>query len=559
MRHTLIFCTLAAAFGAFVPAPRSADFVTVRDGFSAYEEGRDGAPRWFPAAGVWRVRQGTYAQEEHRFTEALSFLNEPVFSDLDFTVRFMTRKTGHGVKAAGMVFRAESTRDFYYVHFDSKNSQVVLVRCSRTNAWDPIKRASRIPIATEQRHIGRVKCAGSKIEVFLDDKKVIEAQDETYPAGKIGLRAGQGVVQFDDLEVVGTPASLRRKWEILPLKTPEIDDMARKAEGIERVVATAGQGYFPVLIRMKNGELAAVVRGGAPHVGVGGRLDFIKSSDGGRTWTKPKTVADVPPDSRNPAFGQAPDGRLVLGFSVTGPYDNGRFVGRTGDYTVWLATSDDNGATWTKPAKLEVGPLKFGSPYGKIVVVPDGTLLMPVYEWSHPDDKRSASCLWRSRDNGRTWGDPSLIAENHNETTLLPMPDGRLLAFLRDGGGTHQAESRDGGRTWTEPKRVLASGRHPSDVIRLANGHLLMVTGHRVIPMGVLAVRSTDAGASWDVERRTLLEWQSGSGDCGYPSSAQLDDGTIVTLYYGVTHEAHPDLRVYCMGVRYREETLWPK
>jgi hypothetical protein len=543
----------------FVPALQSAETTTVRDDFSAFSEASTATRRWLPVAGVWRVQQGVYAQEEHRFSETLSFMNEPVFSNLDFTVRFMGKDVGRGVKAAGMVFRAESTQDFYYVHFDSKNSQVVLVRCSRTNPWDPIKRASRVVIATGQWHTGRVKCEGTKIEVFLNDKKVIEAQDAAHPVGKIGLRVGQGVVQFDDVEVTGTTAALRRKWEKLPVRTPEIDDQARKAEGIKRVIATAGQGYFPVLIRMQNGELAAVVRGGAPHVGVGGRLAFIKSSDGGKTWSKPKTVADIPPDSRNPAFGQAPDGRLVIGFSVTGPYENGKFVGKSGDYTVWLTTSADNGTTWTEPRKLDCAPLKFGSPYGKIVVMPDGTMLMPVYEWPHPDGRRDASYLWRSRDNGKTWGDPSLIAKKHNETSLLPMPNQRLLAFLRNGGGTHQAESRDGGRTWTEPKRVLASGRHPSDVIRLANGHLLMVTGHRVIPYGVLAVRSTDAGESWDVAHRVLLDWQSGNTDCGYPSSAQLPDGTIVTLYYGVTHEAHPDLRAYCMGVRFREDALWPK
>ena len=184
---------------------------------------------------------------------------------------------------------------------------------------------------------------------------------------------------------------------------------------------------------------------------------------------------------------------------------------------------------------------------------------MPVYEWPLPEGGSYASYLWRSRDNGRTWGDPSLIANRYNETTLLPLPDGRLLAFLRNGGGTHQAESRDGGRTWSEPKRVLASGRHPADVIRLANGHLLMVTGHRVIPYGVLAVRSRDEGATWDVDDRVLLEWQSGSTDCGYPSSAQLADGTVVTMYYGVTHERLTDLRQYALCVRFREEALWPK
>jgi len=77
----------------------------------------------------------------------------------------------------------------------------------------------------------------------------------------------------------------------------------RKLERPERIVAVGGEGYFPVLIRLQNGELAAIVRGGARHVGIGGCLDIIKSNDGAITWSEPKTVVDIPPDSRNPAFG----------------------------------------------------------------------------------------------------------------------------------------------------------------------------------------------------------------------------------------------------------------
>ncbi len=31
---------------------------------------------------------------------------------------------------------------------------------------------------------------------------------------------------------------------------------------------TQGLGYFPVAIRTKNGDILAVIRGGAPHIGV---------------------------------------------------------------------------------------------------------------------------------------------------------------------------------------------------------------------------------------------------------------------------------------------------
>ena len=338
---------------------------------------------------------------------------------------------------------------------------------------------------------------------------------------------------------------------ILCLGTVRGVNIMRKAKGVERIVAAKGEGYFPVMIELESGELLAVIRGGAPHVGVGGRLDLIRSSDGGRSWSEPKVIVDLPPDSRNPAFGRAPNGRLILAFAVTGPYENGRFTDKTGEYTVWLTTSEDNGQSWSKPHRLDISPLRYGSPFGKIVSLPDGTMLMNIYGWNNR--REYSSYLFRSRDNGVSWDDPSLIAKGYNETALLTFPDGRVLALLRDGLGTHRSVSEDGGYTWSEPEEILGRGFHPADAILLKSGTVLVTTGHRLEPFGVFAMLSRDGGSSWDVKNGLLLDWGSENTDCGYPSSAQLDDGTIVTIYYGVRHRDYPDLERYAICLRYTE------
>jgi hypothetical protein len=74
---------------------------------------------------------------------------------------------------------------------------------------------------------------------------------------------------------------------------------------LERSPVVSGQGYFPVALRLHDGRIAVVLRGGAPHVGVKGRLDMVFSSDQGKSWTKPTLVVDSPVDDRNPALGQA--------------------------------------------------------------------------------------------------------------------------------------------------------------------------------------------------------------------------------------------------------------
>src|SRR3954467_15270674 len=110
------------------------------------------------------------------------------------------------------------------------------------------------------------------------------------------------------------------------------------------------------MTRLQDGRLAAVYRGGAPHIGRGGRLDWITSSNSGKTWTKPVTLADGPEDDRNPGVGQLRDGTIVLAYCILSGYDEtGTRMSPNraerifdGVYTV---RSTDGGKTWSKAVK----------------------------------------------------------------------------------------------------------------------------------------------------------------------------------------------------------------
>jgi sialidase-1 len=321
----------------------------------------------------------------------------------------------------------------------------------------------------------------------------------------------------------------------------------RKAE---RVIAVQGGGYFPVMVKLRDGSLGAVIRGGAGHVGRGGRLDYIRSADGGRTWSSPIVAVDSPGDDRNPALGQMPDGTLVLAYAEARSYrPDGTFDLKAGPYVPHLVTSSDGGKTWSAKRPLQ-SPIPNASPFGKIAVLRDGTGLLSIYEM--PSNRVG---ILRSRDSGKTWGDWSLLP-GHDETQVVELPDGRLLAFTRieEPGpfGLLLSESADKGRTWTNSRRLLKAQQWPYDATVLESGHLLLSYGSRVDHFGAGVVLSTDGGKTWDAEHRVLVGWDSLSTDTGYPSTVQLDDGTIVTMYYAVGTAACPGTQA--IVVRYTEE-----
>jgi hypothetical protein len=318
-----------------------------------------------------------------------------------------------------------------------------------------------------------------------------------------------------------------------------------------RAIVVRGGGYFPVLIRLHSGELMAVLRGGAPHIGVKGRLDIVSSNDEGKTWSAPRTVIDSSEDDRNPAFGQTKNGDIILSYAVLRGYDSAgaKFSGnKDADRQavgVYVVSTSDGGKTWTKPELSErIHSLqKDGgsvSPYGKIVQLPSGTLLMSVY-YQFSNARGHQDYLFRSRDGGQTWDEPTLVGEHSNETCLLALPNGEVLAALRSETGGHisVAVSKDQGHTWSSPVQVTRDGEHPADLIRLKNGDILLTYGQRNKPFGVEAVVSHDSGKTWDDKTKVVLANEAANGDCGYPSSVQLPNGKIVTVYYQVDNPAN--------------------
>ena len=323
-------------------------------------------------------------------------------------------------------------------------------------------------------------------------------------------------------------------------------------------------GYFPVLVNPQDDEILAVVRGGAGHVGITGRLDAVRSLDGGRTWEEPVVIVDTEVDDRNPAVGIAPDGTIVLAYHTQGSYgEDGRWAGHLHRVEMKLTFSSDRGVTWEEPSDLGYPALVKHSPYGRIVTLDDGTMLQPLYGAGigESDPDRDHSYILRSTDNGRSWSEVSLVASGHNETALLVLPDGEILAAMRtDDRGQRLCISRstDSGRSWSEPIEVTEGSEHPADLTLLSNGWILMVFGVRHEPWGVQALVSIDRGHNWE-PRRLIVTDDLGHNDLGYPSTVRLGDRLVTAYYCAPPRFNEPDFRgegSFARALLYREEEL---
>ena len=97
-----------------------------------------------------------------------------------------------------------------------------------------------------------------------------------------------------------------------------------------------------------------------------------------------------------------------------------------------ICRSEDGCRTWTR-TEMKVPPqMHYLIRYRNIVGLPGRRLAISCYSHNPNDISRNTAWVFFSDDDGRTWGNARVIAEDsYNETALLPLYDGKLIAVSR--------------------------------------------------------------------------------------------------------------------------------
>lgn len=236
------------------------------------------------------------------------------------------------------------------------------------------------------------------------------------------------------------------------------------------------------------------------------------------------------------------------------------------DSRIFLARSEDAGATWSAPWLIETPPYDNPTPVtGPVLSLPDGELACQFetnktyYDttpWQH------ASVLSFSRDGGQNWTDCSVVATDPvrrffywdqrpnvlADGTLLDVfwtYDNQLAAYLN----IHACESLDNGRTWSAPWDIGVPGQ-PTQPVSLFDGRIAMAYVDRTGAPVIKLRTSADRGRSWPESSEIVLAraevpnqttarnrmqdaWsEMGKFSLGLPNIARLPAGEVLVVYY---------------------------
>lgn len=276
---------------------------------------------------------------------------------------------------------------------------------------------------------------------------------------------------------------------------------------------------------------------------------LASSDDDGTTWSKPRLAVGARTD-----VSQKLSGALV-GNLWTDP--KGRLwlffdqqLGNTDDrITNWMMRCDNPDAT--EPTWSDPVQFAEGCTLNKPTILKNGDWLLPVSDW-----QKKTARIFASTNQGQTWkerGSLQFPDWQFDEHMTVELKDGRLWMLARTSGQPHESFSSDNGATWSAPKQA-ASVQNVSArffLRRLKSGRILLVKNGS--PAERLEKRTHMSAWLSEDEGQT---WKGGlmldeRNAVSYPDGFESPDGLIHILY---DWNRHTDAEI--LMAKFREEDI---
>ena len=344
--------------------------------------------------------------------------------------------------------------------------------------------------------------------------------------------------------------------------------------------------FFPSLCTVSDGAILAGFQAGPAKNAATSTIRLARSTDAGRTWTAMPFEFETKLDGIQGGLGcaelvEAEPGRLLLFATwwdrsdperpLFDPVTEGLVHSRQ-----LVAESTDGGISWSRWREMPTGGLRGCSLTGPVLRWADGTIGVPFEsfrEFDDPDPRHHAAWLVTSRDGGRTFSAPLLVAEHPQHTVYYW--DQRLCAAADPGNftalfWTHDLAAKqdltvhirrgriaDGTTAGDDPRPLPIPGQIAAS-LELADGRLLAFVVDRGRPGTMTLWQSDDGGRRWPEGARLIVHvhderaavtqaggpidfaeyWEEmGKWSFGHPVLRLLPDGMLLAAWYAGTPE----------------------
>jgi len=340
------------------------------------------------------------------------------------------------------------------------------------------------------------------------------------------------------------------------LRAQDIPLVDLSTDTARQVIVDREAGQYlghPTTVLLEDGQTLLIVY---PRGHGAGPITMKRSTDAGRTWSERLPVPDNWSTSQEtPTI-----------FRVVDKAGTKRLILFSGLYPIRMASSGDDGKTWTPLAPI--------GNFGGIVAMAslerlkNGDYMALFHDdgrFLHEGGTKGAFVVYKtlSHDGGRTWDTPVAIASRPDvdlcEPGLVRSPDGREIAvLLRENRRVKHSfviTSDDEGVTWSEPREMALSLTGDRHVAKYAKDGRLFVTFR---DMAAGSATKGDwvgwVGTYEDIvtgragQYRVRLMDNTDDWDAAYSGLERLPDGTFVATSYGHWTKGEPP---YIVSVRF--------